>query len=479
MANIKIGFLFKKRYVEYQGKNYEVFEFLDYVSGIGFTNTAGNEICNIINGDYAGTYANVLSEDANEDEYVFVSDDIGKAIKDNSNSVDYEAIRKNKIYCTAKYYLRNTKGSGLTKLVNRNLIIYLENECRNVLSDSDEEEPINTNDILTMYSSIKETIISQDMPIKQILTTFYKNQIAVNSDLDADSISEMKEHILICGSTGTGKTEIIKRISKLCNIPMVIEDSTAFSETGYQGREITGMLEDLLHEANDNLKAAERGILVIDEFDKLAEINSNNNSESHVSKKGVQRSLLKLLDGTVYTLSNNKKFDTSKLTVVALGAFTGILEEKKRYNGSSMGFKSNNSPEDDKVYDYSTLVEDDFVRFGIIRELIGRFSNIVSTNSLTKEDMVKIIKESNFSPLKTYKKLFDIMGVDFDFNDEFIEYVAETAIAKNTGARSLKKTFDECISSALFDLFAGEYSSISLVKPDDDNDKPYQLSRKQ
>lgn len=450
MPNLKVGYLFKKKYITYQKKKYEVFEFVDYATGISFTNKQHNDICNILSGNNAGVYASIINENANEGEYVFLTDDIDSAIKDNDNSVDFAAIRKKRIQSTAKYYLRNN-GTGLTKLLNEDLISYIEKDNKSQ-SDFDEDEFEKTSDISSMYSSIKKTIISQDEQIMQILTALFKNQKVVNSDLDMDLIAKLKENILIYGSTGTGKTEILKRISKLYNIPIVIEDATALSETGYQGRKITDMLEDLCLAADNDIELAEKGILVIDEFDKLAE--KSGDSQSHVSRLGVQRSLLKLLDGTLFYFED-KKFDTSKLTVVGLGAFTGITEGD----------------------DYKQLTADDFMKYGIMRELIGRFSKTIAMNPLSKEDIIKILKESDFSPLNTYKKLFDMLEVNFDFSDEFIEYIAELAIAKQSGARSLKTVFDDCISSALFRIFAGEYSSISLVKPDDENNKPYVLTK--
>lgn len=325
-----------------------------------------------------------------------------------------------------------------------------------------------------MYLSIKKTIISQDEQIMQILTALFKNQKVVNSDLDMDLIAKLKENILIYGSTGTGKTEILKRISKLYNIPLVIEDATSLSETGYQGRNITDMLEDLYLAADNDIDLAEKGILVIDEFDKLAEKSEDNNS--HVSRLGVQRSLLKLLDGSLFYF-DDKKFDTSKLTVVALGAFTGIIDDKK-LNKNTIGFGNNIIREKVNCDDYSKVSSNDFINYGIMRELIGRFSKTIAMNPLTKEDIIKILKESDFSPLNAYKKLFDMLEVEFDFTDEFIEYIAEQAISKQSGARSLKTVFDDCISSALFRIFAGEYSSISLVKPNDENNKPYVLTKK-
>ena len=118
MSSLRVGYLFKKKYINYQDKKYEIFEFIDYVSGIGFTNTHNNDICNVLSGNNAGVYASFINEDANESEYVFLSDDIDKAIKDNENKVDFIKIRKKRISSTAKYYLRSESGTGLTKLLN-------------------------------------------------------------------------------------------------------------------------------------------------------------------------------------------------------------------------------------------------------------------------------------------------------------------------------------------------------------------------
>lgn len=452
MAHLGLGYLFKKKYVDYESKKWEIFEFIDYVSVINFTNSNYNELCNVISGIYSGLYASKINKNYNEEEYVFLSDNLEKSIENNNNSVNFENMRKNRLSKTGKYYLRDQEGDTLSLLINEDLIVFLERENNKNSTDFDEEMFEKNTDISTMYNAIKKTIISQDEQIMQILTTLFKNQKVVESDLDNDLIAKLKENILICGSTGTGKTEILKRISKLYNIPIVIQDATSLSETGYQGRKITDMLEDLCLAANGDIKLAEKGILVIDEFDKLAE--KSGDSQSHVSRLGVQRSLLKLLDGTLFYF-DNKQFDTSKLTVVGVGAFTGITENDN----------------------YKHLTSDDFMQYGIMRELIGRFSKTIAMNPLQKSDIVKILKNSDFSPLNTYKKLFDMLNVQYEFNDEFIDYVAGLAIEKKSGARSLKTVFDDCISSALFRIFAGEYSSISLVKPTEENQKPYVLSK--
>ena len=436
MADLNVGYLYRKKQIKYQSNNLEIYQFIDYVAAISFINKDNNYINNIISGNNAGGYAFTLNT-TTEIDLVFIHDDLSKTIKENGGMVDFEKIRKNKISNSPKYYIKNDNGYELKKIENDDLINFLEKySCK---SEYDEEIFEKNSSISAMYSSIKRTIISQDEQIMQILTSLFKNQKVVESNLSIDLIAKLKENILIYGPTGTGKTEILKRISKLYDIPIVIE--------------ITDMLEDLCFAANGDVKKAEKGILVIDEFDKLAE--KIGDSESHVSRIGVQRSLLKLLDGALFYF-NNKQFDSSKLTIVGIGAFTKITKEEN----------------------YKKLTTDDFVNYGIMRELIGRFSKTIAMNQLNKEDIIKILKKSDFSPLNTYKKLFEMLQVQFDFNDEFIEYIAEIALAKKSGARGLKTVFDDCLSSALFKIFAGEYSKISLIKPNSVNEKPYVLNKK-
>lgn len=296
-------------------------------------------------------------------------------------------------------------------------------------------------DISKLYKDIRKTIISQDEQIMMILTSLFKNQRVINSSLSEDVIRKLKENILIAGPTGTGKTEILTRISKKYNVPIVIADSTSLSEVGYQGRNVEDLLRDLYLEADSDLEKAEKGILVIDEFDKLAE----KSKQDMVSRSGVQRSLLKILDGgKIYF--DGMSFDTSKLTIVGLGAFSGI---KAKQN-------------------YQNISTDDLVEYGVMQELVGRFSKVIKMNSLSKEDLKKILLESDLSPLHTYKGLFDELGVSFDYDDKFVDYIAEKAEMLDTGARSLKTIFDEQISGALFNIFAGDYKAIALTSPGDD-----------
>lgn len=304
--------------------------------------------------------------------------------------------------------------------------------------------------IVKMYNQVRETIIAQDEQVKQILASVYKNQKIINSSLDDRTIAKLKENIIVYGPTGTGKTEILTQIAKLCDVPIVIEDATSFSETGYVGRDVSEMLGDLYSIAGNDVNLAEKGILVIDEFDKLGESATDGTMEGP-SRNGVQRSLLKILDGGTITFREDNydgnliDFNTSKLTVVALGAFSSI--------------KKND--------DYSDISTKDFIDQGIMREVMGRFSKLVPMNHFSKDDYKRILLESNLSPINTYQKLFDEMGIKFSYDEELIDYIIEEAEALECGARSLKTVFDGIISDELFEVFAGDKKEIHLTVPKD------------
>lgn len=366
----------------------------------------------------------------------------------NNNTCDYNKFMSKYRECIGCYYTYDSYEKTFLRITDQDLLQKIQGTTK----DYDDTILNNSTDISQMYSTIKKTIISQDEQIMQILTSLFKNQKVINLPLRPDIIAKLKENIIVYGSTGTGKTEILKRISNIYGVPIVIEDATSLSETGYIGRNIADMLEELYLAAGKDIEKAQKGILVIDEFDKLAE--KGNSSYDHVSRIGVQRSLLKLLDGSTFYVEN-EKFDTSKLSIVALGSFTGMV---------------NND-------DYSNVSQKDFVNYGMMRELMGRFSKLVAMNSLLKEDIKKILIESDLSPLNTYRLLFESMNIEFSYDEGFADYIAERAVTLNSGARSLKTVFDDAISSAMFRIFAGEYSAINLTRPIND-EKPYVLTKK-
>jgi len=450
MANLAIGYLLKKREISYNEQDMRIFEFLDYVVGIEFINTKEKNLFNIASGTNAGEMAYVAdNDDVRDGSYIFLEEPLMNAIKQADNKVDFNRIRAFKKEHTAKYFEESEDGKSLVAIKNKKLISYLD-KMNTKCSDFNEEELKKDSNISTMYSKIKETIVAQDDQIMRILTSLYKNQAVVNSGLDLDIITKLKENIIVFGATGTGKTEILKRIASLYHVPIAIEDATSLSEVGYKGREVADMLENLYLAAEKDIELAQKGILVIDEIDKLAE----KGNEDHVSRIGVQKSLLKLLDGSPLYFKE-QQFDTSRLSIVALGAFTGITDGD----------------------DYSNVKEDDFIKYGVMRELMARFPKHVAMSPLSKDDLIRILIESNFSPLNTYRLLFEYLNMSYSYSDDYVEYIADRAIETQSGARSLKNIVDEEIGSAMFRVFAGEYSSIRLVKPEKESGRSYILKK--
>ena len=233
----------------------------------------------------------------------------------------------------------------------------------------------------------------------------------------------------------------LKEISKKLEIPLVIANANSFSETGYVGPSITDLLEKLLEQANGNISLAERGIVVLDEIDKIAETDL----ESRSMKLGVQKELLGFISGSKYTLKINKtffgcdkvEFDTSKLTFILSGAFTTLKEDKIKQNSTnSLGFSDKLESDKKRVY---TVTPDDYIEYGLMREFFGRIKVLTGTKSYTIEDYKEILLKSEISPLKNFEKTVQMFGYKgIAFSDEFIDTLAREATNMKTGARSLQ-----------------------------------------
>lgn len=421
-----------------------------------------NKHCYILTGDYKGKTLKELNDFNTDYDVIFhhSMSGTGTININNAEDLDFDKVREMMLAINDKYYLVDPKD------VNRRLIRFpaeLALETLKILDcafDRHENTLQEENNIVSLYKEIKNTIVGQDEQVKKILTTLYQNEL-INNEYE-DNLLGLKKHLLICGPTGTGKTETIRRIADNYDKAIAIVNATSYSETGYVGESVEDMLASLYYAADGDLDVAQEGILVIDEIDKLAE---DVGKKSHVSRLGVQRSLLKILEGNIMNvniidgkLASVISFDTSKLTVIGLGAFAGIIKPEKKI---ALGFNSvsSNNMQD---ANYSKITSKDFVDYGMLPELMGRFTSRVYMHTLKKEDLRNILLFSNESPLILYKEYFKNLNIEFSYDDDFIDEVAEGAYNLDLGARGLKVVLDDIISPYLFEIYVGNIKKIHL-----------------
>lgn len=299
---------------------------------------------------------------------------------------------------------------------------------------------INPDEII---AKIKKKVIAQDRTVETVVNNIYNNQLVIESE-DSNLINSSKSSILLDGPTGTGKTLIIKEVAKEMSLPMIIRSSTIFSAAGYKGEDLVEMLAGLLKITDGNLEMAERGIIVLDEFDKLA---GNGNNELEM-KKAVQQELLAFLGGAKYPVEYEGKtieFDTSKITFICLGAFTDLRERKISEGVDNEG--------------YYNIKPEDYINEGLLREIVGRFSLITSTQALSKEDMISILNKSEISPLTQLKNLAAVYNKELVFDKELVDEIATIAYENNTGARAL-----QTVCNGLRNMYLKEFRDVTKDK---------------
>ena len=362
-------------------------------------------------------------------------------------------------FTSNKSYPENVKNRSRETIINSCTVLKKEMTQN---KEAEEKEKSNTKQNTTIkkldiselnpddiIKKLKEKIIGQDYAITDVVDTLFMNQMVINSG-DEDDITVAKSNILIDGPTGTGKTMIVKELSKNLSLPMVIASVTSFSTTGYKGADLEDILVKLLDAAGGNIELAQRGIICLDEFDKLGAKDEHDNL---IMKKALQQELLSYLSGGKFDIEYGGKtieFDTSKVTFIALGAFTNLRERKikeneKKFKESKIGFASVDKKEYDKTYSISTQ---DYIDEGINREFIGRFTTQTYTRALTIEDYKKILTDSLTSPLRTLRKIIESYGKKLVYDEEVIDYIANIVNSNNTGARGLQTIFNP-ISRAL------------------------------
>ena len=308
---------------------------------------------------------------------------------------------------------------------------------------------------------LDEFVIGQDQAKKVISVAVYNHYKRVlNND---DDIEIDKSNIIMVGNTGTGKTLIARSIAKLLDVPFCIADATVLTEAGYVGEDVESILTRLLQAADYDIEKAKRGIIFIDEVDKIARKSDNPSITRDVSGEGVQQAMLKLLEGTVVNVppQGGRKhpdqkmiaLDTKDILFVSGGAFNGIEKDiSKRLNTSVIGFKSKNNDfiESENILQY--LLPQDLKKFGLIPELIGRMPVVTYLNKLDKDALFRILVEPKNALINQYKKLFNLDNVSLVFEKDALILIVEKAIDFDLGARGLRSICETVMLDAMFDI---------------------------